>query len=99
MKWLNVYHHPGLPRTSSDNNDGCFVPYQYLKFDSQLMYYRLDMQKECSRLLDGFSAAVGTSEAKKTLSEIQELVKPPKWQKSTFWQVLKVKLPVSKRGP
>ena len=45
------------------------------------------MEKECSRLLRGFSEAVGTSEAKKTLHELHQLVKPPSWQKSSFWKV------------
>ena len=49
--------------------------------------YRLDLEKECSRLTQGFAEAVGTSETKKTFHELQELLKPPKWQKSSFWKV------------
>lgn len=49
------------------------------------IFYRLDLDAECARLLQGFKTAIGTSEIKKTLHDLTTLVTMPNWQKSSTW--------------
>ncbi|KAJ8310191.1 hypothetical protein KUTeg_012056 [Tegillarca granosa] len=46
---------------------------------------RLNIEKECVRLVEGFRTSVGTSEVKRTLHNIKTMLTTPDWQKSTFW--------------
>ncbi|CAC5391286.1 RBSN [Mytilus coruscus] len=46
---------------------------------------RLDLEKEVRRLLNGFKDSIGTSEMKRTIHEMTNIVSTPAWQKSTFW--------------
>ncbi|WAR27391.1 hypothetical protein MAR_013095 [Mya arenaria] len=47
----------------------------------------VDIYKECQRLIDGFSKAVGTSDTMMALTELRKILSVPSWQKSTFWQL------------
>ncbi|KAK3096052.1 hypothetical protein FSP39_022549 [Pinctada imbricata] len=46
---------------------------------------RLDFDKECQRLIEGFKSRIGTSEMKRTFHEMTTIVSTPDWQKSSTW--------------
>ncbi|XP_063428794.1 uncharacterized protein LOC134711822 [Mytilus trossulus] len=46
---------------------------------------RLDVEKEVRRLLNGFKESIGSSEMKRTIHEMTNIVSTPAWQKSAFW--------------
>lgn len=46
---------------------------------------KLDLSKECKRLQEGFMKTIGTSEMKRTLHEMKEMIRTPNWQKSANW--------------
>jgi hypothetical protein len=47
----------------------------------------VDIAKECTRLIKGFSETVDNFEAINQLQQLKKYVKIPSWQKSTFWKV------------
>ena len=59
--------------------------------DIRVFYFRfkIDIQQECRRLLEGFSEVVNNADkyVQKTLHELRKLVDVPAWQKSAYWVV------------
>ena len=52
------------------------------------MCSRVDLAKECQRLIDGFKKNISTSETVRTLLEMKTMLKTPDWQKSSIWMVV-----------
>ncbi|KAL4220001.1 hypothetical protein ACF0H5_020413 [Mactra antiquata] len=49
--------------------------------------FKVDILKECRRLLNGFERKVISSDVIMTLRNIKGQIKVPSWQKSTFWSL------------
>lgn len=49
--------------------------------------FHVDIAKECTRLIKGFSETVDNFEAINQLQQLKKYVKIPSWQKSTFWKL------------
>lgn len=47
--------------------------------------FKVDIVKECQRLLEGFKSTMSGSGTMNTLLEIKDHMNVPSWQKSTFW--------------
>jgi hypothetical protein len=56
-------------------------------FKFNFLFSRLDIEKECKRLVIGFRETIGKSEVKRTINEMTTILSTPSWQKSTFWVV------------
>ena len=59
-----------------------------MKTQSLSLYFRVDLAKECQRLIDGFKKNISTSETVRTLLEMKTMLKTPDWQKSSIWMVI-----------
>ncbi|XP_067670111.1 uncharacterized protein [Haliotis asinina] len=46
---------------------------------------KFDFEKECRRLIEGFKGSMGSSEVKRTLHELRNMVSIPEWQKASMW--------------
>ncbi|GFR57441.1 vacuolar segregation protein PEP7-like [Elysia marginata] len=48
---------------------------------------KVDFDRECERLIQGFEQSVGNSELKRTFHEVKSFLSTPDWMKSSVWMI------------